>query len=58
MNGQPMAPDQADGQQMSQADMERVNDIDLDRSPDKEPKNVQNARERANTASQPGGSEA
>ena len=43
------------GQMMSQEDMEK---IDLDRGENRESKQVQNARERANTAAQPGGSTA
>jgi hypothetical protein len=52
INGQP-AP--SGGQMMSEEDREK---IELDRGPEKEPKQVQNARERANTAAQPGGSTA
>ncbi len=52
ITGQPSAP-MAQGQMMSQEDREN---IELDKGPDKEPKNVEAARERANTASQPGGS--
>ncbi len=52
ITGQPAAP-MAQGQMMSQEDREN---IELDKGPDKEPKNVEAARERANTASQPGGS--
>ena len=57
INGQP-APSGAAQPGLSQADQERIDNIDLDNRPSKEPKNVQNARERANTAAQPGGSEA
>ena len=49
--GQQPAP--GAGPTVSQEDMEN---IDLEKGPNKEPKNVENARERANTAAQPGGS--
>ena len=52
ITGQPAAP-MAQGQMMSQEDREN---IELDKGPNKEPKNVEAARERANTAAQPGGS--
>jgi hypothetical protein len=52
ITGQPSAGGSG-GAMMSQEDREN---IELDKGPDKEPKNVQDARERANTASQPGGS--
>ena len=52
VTGQQPAPG-GSGPMMSQEDMEN---IDLEKGPDKEPKNVEAARERANTASQPGGS--
>ena len=43
------------GKMMSEEDREK---IDLDRDENRESKQVQNARERANTAAQPGGSTA
>ena len=52
VTGQPAAP-MGSGQMMSEEDREN---IELDKGPDKEPKNVEAARERANTAAQPGGS--
>jgi len=52
ITGQPSAGGSG-GAMMSQEDREN---IDLDNRPNKEPKNVEAARERANMASQPGGS--
>ena len=51
VTGQPSQAGQP-RQMMSQEDMEN---IELDKGPNKEPKNVEAARERANTAAQPGG---
>lgn len=61
VNGVPMAPGAGaapDQQEMSQAERERIENMDLERGQKKEPANVEKARERANTASQPGGSQA
>ncbi len=49
VTGQPVSG----GEMMSEEDREKIS---LDNDPNKESKQVQNARERANTASQPGGS--
>ena len=58
INGAPAQGGGAPPQEMSQAEQERIENMDLERGQKKEPSNVEKARERANTASQPGGSQA